>query len=300
VGSFERTTKEQAVARVGLHADVVLSTQGGIGNQLFQWAFARRLESEGRRVLVDSVRCRGSRPFRIAPLVSPSDRLGRAVGLALVAAERASALRIAGLNPWVEPSGGGFHARFLELLPEHAYVRGYFQSPWYFTPVENDVRTSVARFLSGMLTPAGRSLAAELRDDPRTVAVHIRRGDYVSDPSAAAVHGTLQTDYYQRAVALAEEQGGRRRIWFSDDLPWVARTLARESDLLCPSGMTSSDGGEIALMSACRTRIIANSSFSWWAGWLTDDVAPSVIAPAQWFAGAGEPHGLVPDRWTRV
>jgi len=113
----------------------------------------------------------------------------------------------------------------------------------------------------------------------------------------------LGAEYYDRALERASALGHGRRVWFSDDLDWVREHLARDDDLLCPADATRHDGGEIALIASCATRIIANSSFSWWGGWLG---APSssthpVIAPSTWFAdGHSDAGELVPRDWVRL
>jgi hypothetical protein len=63
--------------------DIVLGLQGGIGNQLFEWAFAAALRASGRRVLYDAVRCRGDRPLMIGPLLPATERLAVTVCLAM-------------------------------------------------------------------------------------------------------------------------------------------------------------------------------------------------------------------------
>ena len=101
----------------------------------------------------------------------------------------------------------------------------------------------------------------------------------------------------------AKTLGHRRRVWFSDDLEWVGQRLARDGDLLCPPDATRNDGGEIALIASCATRIIANSSFSWWGGWLGAPSSPThpVIAPSTWFAdGHSDAGELVPRDWVRL
>nr|WP_246221152.1 alpha-1,2-fucosyltransferase [Phytoactinopolyspora mesophila] len=180
-----------------------------------------------------------------------------------------------------------------------SYLYGYFQSYKYFEDIADDVRRQVTDFLAGHLTPAGRDLQGELADDPSSVALHVRRGDYVSNPVAAAHHGVLGTHYYQQALDTVAKWGHTRRIWFSDDLPWVRQHLAAPDDEVCPAGVTRDAAGEIALMAACSARVIANSSFSWWAGWLGRNDS-GVVAPAQWFADADtSADDLVPATWTR-
>lgn len=283
-------------------SDVIFSIQGGIGNQLFEWSFGYALQSQGKRVLFDPSRCRGERPFEIAPLISSDTLLSRPVGLALIALERSSATQFFGLRPVTE-NGSGYHSDIAGQLTQRSYLRGYFQSPRYFAGHEQEIRSKVLALLAGMLTPGGRELAKELSADKRSVAIHIRRGDYTSDPQAAKKHGVLEKAYYAKALARLEETGHTRRVWFSDDLAWVEKNLAEPGDLLCPADATSRAGGEIYLMASCSSRVIANSSFSWWAGWLGNEAtaAHPVIAPAQWFAGSPDTDAadLVPAAWER-
>lgn len=285
--------------------EVVLSLQGGLGNQLFQWALAQSLTAQGRQVLFDRVRCRGDRPFALDGLIPPDRVVSRFSGLALVAADKA---RILGSNRRyplrrVKQQHAGFDATVRPRLGGTCYLTGYFQSPHYFTDVSETVRERARTHLTSFLTRDGAALADELAGDPASVAVHVRRGDYVDQPAAAAKHGALDATYYERAVDAAAETGHTRRVWFSDEPAWVAEHLARDSDTIVSPGMTTADGGEIALMAACRSRIIANSSFSWWGGWLGQPSTPDhpVVAPLAWFAdGHSDAADLIPDIWQRL
>ena len=283
--------------------EIVLGLQGGIGNQLFEWAFATTLRASGRRVLFDAVRCRGDRPLMIGPLLPAAERLAAPVGLALAGATKAGLLSDRSRLRLVRQRRSGYDPSVIERLGGTSYLLGTFQSGRYFVSVEHEVREAVHALLDGMLTPSGRRLAGELRADPHRVAVHVRRGDYVSDPTAVVRHGALGAEYYDRALARASALGHGRRVWFSDDLDWVREHLARDDDLLCPADATRHDGGEIALIASCATRIIANSSFSWWGGWLGAPSSPThpVIAPSTWFAdGHSDAGELVPRDWVRL
>jgi len=283
--------------------EIVLGLQGGIGNQLFEWAFATALRASGRRVLFDAVRCRGDRPLMIGPLLRAAERLAAPVGYALVGAAKAGLVSDRSRLRLVRQRRSGYDPSVIDRLGGTSYLLGYFQSTRYFREVEPDVREAARELLHGMLTPSGRRLAEELRADPDRVAVHVRRGDYVSDPGAATRHGVLGADYYDRALEHAATLGHRRRVWFSDDVEWVRQRLARDGDLLCPDDATQHDGGEIALIASCATRVIANSSFSWWGGWLGAPSSPlhPVIAPSTWFAdGHSDAGELVPRDWVRL
>lgn len=280
--------------------------QGGLGNQLFQWAFARALQDDGFRVILDYARCRGDRPLMLGELTRSVGRLPRVAGWGVAAADR-----LAGAWSVAQPLGVtrlsersfGIDTGLLDGLGRLTVLTGYFQSPSYFRGVEHQVRGEIIAHLRSMLTDAGRRFADLLVQDERAVAVHVRRGDYISNASAAAHHGVLDGTYYAQALDRLREHGERRVVWFSDDLEWVGRELAGPEDELCPPGLTTAAGGEVALMASCRSRVIANSSFSWWAGFLgaQDSDAATVIAPRQWFAdGHDAADHLIPGAWIRL
>lgn len=283
--------------------DIVLTLQGGLGNQLFEWAFAHALMAEGRTVVFDRVRLRGERPYALGDLISPGAFLARPTGLLLVAASRRGWLNDSSRLRYVKQVRSGYDTTVRDRLDGRSYLEGYFQSPRYFEDVAEDVRRRVNAHLATLLSPSGERLAAELRSDPTSVAVHVRRGDYLTNPDATAKHGVLDQSYYDEALGLTGERGHTRRIWFSDDPEWVSQNLAQPGDTVCPPDATRADGGQIALMSACASRITANSSFSWWGGWLGAPSTPEhpVIAPSSWFADQhSDASDLIPAGWLRL
>ncbi|MBG6237535.1 hypothetical protein IWX78_000478 [Mycetocola sp. CAN_C7] len=282
--------------------EILLTLQGGLGNQLFEWAFAHDLERSGRRVLIDRVRCRGDRPLVIEPLLTSEQRFSQLSGLLLAVAQRRGRISDSSALRLVKQKKSGHDVTVRERLTGRSYLMGYFQSPHYFTASADSVRASITGLLDSMLTPSGRALAEELAADPHTVAVHVRRGDYLAVADNTARHGVLGQDYYDRALAHLDVLGHRNRVWFGDDPDWMTANLVREGDRVCPADATTQDGGEIALMSACSSKVIANSTFSWWAGWLGKPATSQhpVIAPATWFADAhSDASELVPPEWLR-
>lgn len=282
---------------------IVLSLQGGLGNQLFQWAFARELAYEGRTVFFDTVRCRGDRPYALGDLVPDRSRLGKMRGATLALAQRFGWINERSRLRLVKQRRSGYDPTIRANLAGASYLMGYFQSPMYFAEASEDVRDTIRDHVGGMLTSEGRRFLHDLQSDPFSIAVHVRRGDYLTVPSATERHGVLDKGYYDRALALMDERGYSHRVWFSDDPEWVREHLARPGDRVCPAGLTTQDGGEIALMASCAARVIANSSFSWWAGWLgsPSTIEQPVVAPVVWFAGGhSDASDLVPAEWVRV
>lgn len=292
---------------------VILVLQGGLGNQLYQWAFGTALRAAGVRLYVDPARCRGNRPLAIEPLIHEWPRVPRVIGVPLAGLTRYRRTVNFPVRLCREEANGATATTCgvrgsgpADLLPppgrsrRPAYLLGYFQSPRYFAAVRQRVIAEATSFLTSQLTTRGRARYQEWSDSQDSVAIHVRRGDYLSDPAAAAAHGVMPLEYYASARTLLDERGLRRVAWFSDDLDWVARELARPDDTVVDgAGLTTGDGGEIALMSACRVRVVANSSFSWWAGYLGRPSTPQrpVIAPRQWYRDGRDAGDRLLPQW---
>lgn len=175
----------------------------------------------------------------------------------------------------------GFHYddRF-ETVQGDVYLNGYFQSWLYFAPIADKVR---ARFnLVPHLSDEGRRFAAMAVGDG-TIAMHVRRGDYAHDAATTAYHGLMGRDYYERALALVARSVPGARVLVVSDEPDAARELVpADVDAISVSGTTALD--DMHIIGACRHKIIANSSFSWWGAWLDPRADGVTVAPRNWFA----------------
>ena len=179
-------------------------------------------------------------------------------------------------------------------------MHGYWQSEKYFA----DCRDQIRHDLQIVTPPSSRN--AETLDEigsTRSVAVHIRRGDYVSDSKTNAFHGTCTIQYYQSAVReIARLTSIEPTVFlFSDDLDWATRSL--DFGLLTvPVRNNDRDTAfeDLRLMSACDHQVISNSTFSWWAAWLNPSPNKIVIAPDHWWADRkAESRDIVPQDWIR-
>jgi hypothetical protein len=180
------------------------------------------------------------------------------------------------------------------------YLIGYFQSPKYFAPIATQVREAFGRF--DLLSKVGRGLI-ELARGEDSVAVHVRRGDYVLNPKATAHHGVLGNDYYRPALDLISRVVDCPRLFVVSDDPEAARSmLSTYPNAQFVSGTTALD--DMFLISACRHRIIANSSFGWWGAWLDPRIDSITVAPRAWFSREQMTKtytgDLLPEGWILV
>jgi hypothetical protein len=277
---------------------VVIDIQGGLGNQLFQFATGRALakgsepvmnlrllrRDSKRRLALDAYAIKG-RFVDSSQLEQPGQlrRWAARVGL------RTGSLRYFPFDAPLygeDDAQGCWDARISTLRPPMV-LRGYFQSERYFSNIAPALRAE----LVPLRTPGQTFLQLEcaIRNaGAASVSVHVRRGDYASDPTVMAVHGLLGPDYYGAALALLRAHVPAPHLFvFTDDPPAAAALLPAGMPAKMVSGRGLSDVDELALMSTCRHHVIANSSYSWWGAWLGTPEGLT-ITPRRWFAQPSE------------
>jgi hypothetical protein len=149
---------------------------------------------------------------------------------------------------------------------------GYFQCEKYFEDYSEEVRKLFDIY------PENKEFKNS-KEDKYSIAIHIRRGDYLKYPE---FHYILQKDYYDKARKIIEIKiKPYNYVYFSEDTEWVKETFKDdigESDKIISR---LSDIEEFQLMMNCDGFIIANSSFSWWASWFSK--SDIIVAPKNWF-----------------
>ncbi len=286
---------------------------GGLGNQMFQYAFARSIALRtGAEVVLDTSvlertyagvtrRVFALSGFSIVARVADSDeaahmRLERGPLERLrKGADRILPLRYRRV---VEDRFGGFNAAALRLRPP-VYLSGYWQSEKYFIDHALDIRREFS--LRQPLSARGQEYLAQIREQP-SVSVHVRRGDYMANPANLAYHGVQEASYYRSAIQLlVAGHGPLRAFVFSDDRDWAREHLQFDArTTVVELTGDSADHEEIHLMASCDHHVISNSSFGWWGAWLGANEHRQVVAPQRWFAAPNVRSGIVPERWTRI
>lgn len=189
-------------------------------------------------------------------------------------------------------------------LDAPVYLDGYFQSPLYFEGIATTVRQEFQ--LAAPLSPGAEAFAAAIRALSCPVAVHVRRGDYASNPHTAATHGLLGAEYYTEALDIMDRltAGAAQYVVFSDDIDAALPLFAGRQVLAVRHSAPVLPHEDLVLMQSCRHHIIANSSFSWWGAWLNPHPDKQVIAPRLWFSRATlrktPVHDLFPSGWIQI
>ena len=285
---------------------VVVGLSGGLGNQMFQYAAGRSLAHRlGAPLVLELSWFSGQKDrqfslsqFSIKALPhTPYQWLPRG-GRALISRlSRRYLPRIMGVPVWREPH---FHySTEFSKLSVPVFLEGYWQSEFYFSNMRSQLIAEFA--LRTPLPPICAILLKEI-EGCDAICIHVRRGDYLSNPVAAEVHGTCSVDYYLEGVSeLCHGLARPHCFVFSDDPSWVRASL----EFNCPMTVVDVNGPmnvhyDLVLMAACRHFVIANSSLSWWAAWLGKCAQKKVIAPKRWFLTLDkDTRDLLPVSWQR-
>lgn len=292
---------------------IIVNLIGGLGNQMFQYAAGRALaRARGQPLRLDISGFDGyglhqgfelQRVFNCETTIASDDEVHRILGWRAAPAVRRILARpgltvLRGPAFIVEPH---FHYwRGICDVPATAYLQGYWQSEKYFADTAAVLRADFA-FRQPMSEV--NAAWAERIDRCMAVSLHVRRGDYVSDPRTRAVLGPCPSDYYRAAMRyIAERVQTPEFFVFSDDIAWARDNL--DIGVSChyiDHNRGAESYNDMRLMSLCRHHILANSSFSWWGAWLNPREEKAVVAPARWFAG-GERRvdDLFPQGWVTL
>ncbi|HIJ38240.1 MAG TPA: alpha-1,2-fucosyltransferase [Rhodospirillaceae bacterium] len=263
--------------------DIFIYLYGGLGNQLFQAAFALALEERLNaevKFIVDSYKDEGPhglmlpcfptlRP-RIVPL---SDALGAPMINENAVRHFPPDQLLTQLSGLMEQSG-------------RLFFWGFWQNEAYFFGLRDKLRPIFQPLVKDATAAEAAAIA-----ETETIGIHLRRRNY-------GHMGLARTDYYRQAIeAIRKERGPLPVLCFSDE-PGFCQYVFRDIDNLTVSGNSDFTRplDDFAKLMACRHHVIANSTFSWWPAWLAEQSDSIIYAPSPWVF----PDPLtnpVPARW---
>ena len=245
---------------------------GGLGNQLFQYACGRALAEDLGVKLVLDITDFATYDLRL-PLISQFPMSSRVVFHTNIKQTKIWDLRAKLLGHWYKEKNLRYDENVL-CFNSPKTLRGYFQSERYFKRHAELIRSELE---------ISSSKALELRaiyGSGPVAALHFRKGDYVGNSS----FGECGETYYRNGMNfLRAIYPDIKFIAFTDDRNWFLSETSISEEVILASGPNLTDLDEFSLMQSCDHFVIANSSFSWWAAWLSNNASKKVIAPKPWF-----------------
>lgn len=173
---------------------------------------------------------------------------------------------------------------------------GYFESPKYF----DDIKEILKEELTPLHAPLtkNKELLNQIKKE-NTVCVSIRRGDFVENEKYRKEHFICDENYFKKAMKEIEKRvKNPRYVIFSDDITWVKENMDFPKNSLYEDG-DDPVWEKLRLMYHCNHFIISNSSFSWWAQYLSRNDHKVVVAPKVWNL-KNENRDIYEDTWILV
>lgn len=285
---------------------VIVNLAGGFGNQLFCYSFGYALAKRKNAELIIDTSTQDNGLTRSLELMKLNIRFNHRISYKY----KRGVFERAVLNKIRKRKAIGFTTKiYNEINPtifedavfdiqENTYFKGNWQSEKYFINYRDE--------LLEMLTPkeernvSVRNLCSEM-NNCNSVAVHIRRGDYVK------IGCQLNMSYYDAAISMIRAKLPEAKLVlyiFSDDIDFCKKYFSEKQEF-ADKGIElrypqyKSDNytlDDLFLMSNCKHMIMANSSYSWWAAWLNQNKEKIVICPelGMW---KGD---FYPDNWIKI
>lgn len=186
----------------------------------------------------------------------------------------------------------------LENIIKYNYYDGYWQTEKYFKDIRNILLkefTLKTQYISKI------EVIRNQVQNKNSVFIGIRRGDYLTDKNTIKHFGIIKNTYYLDAIQYLKDNTLNPVFYvFSDDIEWVKENMEfnckvhfRDRENLL------TDIEELMVMASCKHAIIPNSTFHWWGAWLIKDANKIVIAPEGWFAD-GTKTDIIPEEWIQI
>ncbi|MGB8815782.1 MAG: alpha-1,2-fucosyltransferase [Minisyncoccia bacterium] len=287
---------------------LIVKIKAGLGNQMFQYAFGRALSLERKEPLFLDTFYYKNQPERDAKREYILDKFN-------IEANYASEEMYKKYNSKLEVFFRKLYRRIKKveeytyypsfMKSKASYFEGYWANQKYFLKYENIIRKELS--LKNPFGDSAKKIDIQMSDclskGEIPVSIHIRRGDFVSNPHSAAYNGLLGIPHYEKAVELLMSKYFKNIsvFIFSDDIAWVKENLKLPCPMYFVSNSDIKDYEEIILMSECKHHVLANSTFSWWGAWLNPNHDKIVIVPKQWIAKkTTEEIDLIPKEWITI
>jgi hypothetical protein len=288
---------------------IIVKIHGGLGNQLFQYAFGRNLAIKNKCELKLDLSFFDDQELRKYELdhFSITEKQATPVEIGTLKKKQFSKINtIRGkfMQPgryFIEEKSLLFDPQYLKST-NNTYLSGYWQSEKYFSDAASQLKKE---FVIKTLPSAANAEILDALKLSNAISIHIRRGDFQQDTHINKIHGTCSLSYYNDAANIIAGKVPDPVFYvFSDDIPWAMENLKiNYNSRFVDINDESSGIGDLRLMYNCKHHIIANSTFSWWGAWLNPNPDKIIIAPKTWFSDPElnlQAKTIIPETWITI
>ena len=179
-------------------------------------------------------------------------------------------------------------------------IDGYWQSVKYFEESKSVIKSDFT--FKSLVDDSSVDKIKLMLDDIRStnsVMLNIRRTDFLNND----FHGVMGLEYINKSTELLESKIDNPKYFiFSDDIEWCKENIKLNNMVIVDHSYKGDRFSYyLQLMKECKNFIIPNSSFAWWSAWLSDSPNKIVIAPKKWFTNESiNTSDLIPSDWIRI
>ncbi|NOZ34220.1 MAG: alpha-1,2-fucosyltransferase [Chlorobi bacterium] len=296
---------------------IIINIIGGLGNQLFQYATAKRLALKHNVELKmdtnfenDKLRDFKLQFFNISEKIAKKEEVDKLILSFKIYNKIHHKIyrKLQLLKPYYKRKYYKYKLWSNDIgvlkASKNVYLDGYWGNELFF----NDIRRQLLKTFTikkEYITKDFTYLKNEIAKQ-NSISIHIRRGDYAENKYNLNFFGLMPVEYYQKAINYVTEKFSKNVFYvFSDDIDYVKQNFNFNTKVVYIENKNLQDYHELKLMSFCKHNIIANSTFSWWAAWLNKNPSKTVIAPKNWYNNTNaqefyEKHSFVPETWIKL
>jgi len=292
---------------------IIIKLTGGLGNQLFQYAFGRYLSMRFNTELKIDAQTKGNSHsftnrsigiynFSINAKLATQTEIKQfkyfSKGV-FERLERKILQKVPIINKKYLVQSSHVFDFNMKYIRDNCYYDGYWQSEKYFKPIESMIREEFD--YKRILCDENSELLKDILKR-ESISIHIRRGDYLSIKTNSELFSICSMEYYIKAIDYFLDICKNPYFYiFSDDIDWAMSNFKGEQFRIIDNNLNNPEI-DLFLMSKCKHNVIANSSFSWWGAWLNANPSKVVIAPKKWYNGElnDESTDLIPSEWMKM
>lgn len=285
---------------------IITRLNGGLGNQMFQYAAGLRLAIHHDVLLKLDISSYDKLPNETYRLDCFENDASIATAKEVELIKRNAIQRSTSIFKWrykrmaiIEEKSFNQQSIIDESAPD-TYLVGDWRSVQYFEPIEATVHKHFTpkKIIQEKLAPS----LDVVKQMECPVGLHVRRRGKNDHPRTHAYYGNCDISYYDAAIEqMVSMHENMELLIFSDDITWAKQHISAPVPIdFVESYQHEHPVYDLYLMSHCRHNIIANSLYSWWAARLNNNTGKTIIAPEKWFASRAMnkyTSALVPDEW---
>ena len=192
-----------------------------------------------------------------------------------------------------------FDKKLLESAPNKSYLYGFWQAHQYADLYSIDLRKKF-KFKKKFLK-IDKNLLNQI-NKTNSVSIQVRLADYRNDETVNRLHGVCDDEYFQKCINHFKSKINNPTFFvFSDEPEFVKEKKIFGKCRIVNLGKNIGSWNDMFYMSKCDHNIISNSTFGWWSAWLNENPKKIVIAPKKWLgSNKYKITDLIPKKWLKL